>query len=228
MEKKYYSLCQVPIWHLLQRIKIGARKRASTFEEFKENRNGCIRITVVPLSLLAEYWLGGGLSSFSEQPGSPDDVCEREFTYKLFPEGTHTMEFVCKDGHVEPVNCYGFSALKVAFVSWKRMFEFHMEQKKYSKNMRKTLFKQETEYFTPENGYTLDKGCVYTTIKLGGEDFMRLYVTVSGAQAGAVDEICASEGMRAGQEFLEDINENINFNLKNPLNFSCSPDFKIM
>ena len=51
------------------------------------------------------------------------DICEREFIFKIDPRGSHTIQYVCEDGHTEPVNCYGYSALKTAWASWKRKFD---------------------------------------------------------------------------------------------------------
>lgn len=61
------------------------RRVADTYAEMKRNKNGCIRITMVPLSGLADEWLGG-----SEEDFNPQDVCEREFVFKINPEGKHT------------------------------------------------------------------------------------------------------------------------------------------
>ena len=201
--KNYNGLFELKYQDLIWRIVEGTRRAARVIPEFRNNTNGCIRITIVPLSELADTWLGGGLSDFGVyREVNARDVCEREFVYKLFPEGSHTMQFQCEDGHVEPVNCYGYSALKVAYASWKRRFDEWVQQNNIPEEIEAHEFQKQTEYFVAENGYSLDKGVIYTTVKLDGEDFLRLYVTVSGAQLGETDLQCAAAGLLAAQNYF--------------------------
>jgi len=224
MEKNYSNLYKIPYQKFISRIVIGVRGKATTIEGLAKTRNGAIRITMVPLSSLAEAWLGGGLSDFGEHPENVPDSCEREFVYKLFPDGSHTMQFECDD-HTEPVNCYGYSALKVAYASWKRKFDEWVSNNGIPKSLKDHEFQKQTQFFVTDNGYSMDRGVVLTTIKLDGKPFMRLYVTVSGAQTGETDERCALAGMLKGQIFLTEINENVEFSLDERLNFSFTPDF---
>ena len=99
----------------------------------------------MPLSQLAEAWLGGGLSDFGEFPDTNvHDVCEREYIYKLNPEGSHTIQFICEDGHTEPVNCYGYSALKVAYASWKRQFDKWVQDNDIPETLEAQEFSKKT------------------------------------------------------------------------------------
>ncbi len=184
MEKDYNCLFHVSSQRLVMGTVWATRHKAMAYPEIQESKNGCIRITMVPLSSWADAWLGGigGFDAF--------DVCEREMVYKLHPEGSHTMQYVCEDKTEVPVNCYAYSALKVAFVSFLR-----------NKCKRKVTDLPETVYIA-DNGWTRDKGAVYMTVYLSGDAFLRFYVTVSGFQKGEDDEICAIAGLKAAQDFL--------------------------
>ena len=194
LEKKD-SLRNISFQKLILKSVVNTRQAACDIPEMKESKNGNIRVTYIPLCELAEDWIGGGLSMFSQDPGTPSDICERELNFKIHPAGSHTMQFVCPDGHIEPVNCYGFSALKVAYYSFKRQ--------RLLKKMRK-MIRYPKKYFREENGYTTDKGTVCATIWMDGQEFMRIYWTVSGAQTGEDDERCALVGMRTLKTNLED------------------------
>ncbi len=226
MEKTYTELLKIPYQNLVNRIVIGVRGKATTIDELAKSRCGAIRITMVPLSSLCEAWLGGKLSDFGERlEVNTHDVCEREFVYPLFPGGSHTMQYTCEDGHIEPVNCYAYSALKVAYASWKRKFDKWVDDNDIPENLADHEFHVQTQFFAADNGYSLDEGVVYTTTQLNDQEFLRLYVTVSGAQTGKVDMDCAVEGMRMGQEFFEKIDSNIEFELDEQLNFLCIPEY---
>lgn len=183
MERDYDCLFHVSSQRLVMEIAQAARYKAMTYPEIQESKNGCTRITMAPLSSWADAWLGG-IGDFDA-----NDVCEREMVYKLHPEGSHTMQYVCEDKTEVPVNCYAYSALKVAFVSFLR------------KCKRKVADLPATVYIA-DNGWARDEGTVYMTVYLDGEAFLRLYVTVSGFQKGEDDEICAIAGLKAAQDFL--------------------------
>lgn len=191
--------------NLLWRIVGGVRRAARAIPVFRDSHNGCIRITVVPLSREADAWLGGGTCDFGAPEASADivDICEREFVYKIDPRGSHTIQYVCDDGHTEPVNCYGYSALKIAFASWKRKFAATTRKGELLDDVLTNVhYRQETQFFTEDNGWSVHEGAVYTTVMLNGEDFIRLYVCVSGAKASE-DKQCALAGMLEAQEYLE-------------------------
>lgn len=202
MEKNYGCLSGVKYQNLVTRIVEETRKKAHTYREVRKNKNGCIRITLVPLSGLADEWLGG-MGSFAFDA---HDVCERELVFKLDPKGSHTMNYVCENGREVPVNCYGYSALKVAFASFMRKQGWIATSLPNSD-------------YVEANGWSQDEGSVYATITLNGGDFLRIYVTVSGFQSGRDDRDCALVGMKATNDFLLEVNEEAK------LNFACSPDF---
>lgn len=205
MGKNYDCLFNLKYQNLIWRIVTATRQASSTIPEIRDSKNGCVRVTLVPLSQLADDWLGGGLSNFGQHPEDGiRDVCEREFVYKLHPEGSHTVRYVCQDGHTEPVNCYSFSALKVAHASWKRQFDAWVEEHEMPDDLVSAEYLRQTEYMTAENGYSFEDGTVCLTIRLDGEDFLRLYVTVSGAQESINDERCAFAGTSEAQEYFSE------------------------
>lgn len=196
---------------MLHRIKMAARRVARGIPVFRDSHNGCIRITLVPLSLDAEKWLGGELSgngyfrqtnesSGEEELETCPDVCEREFVFKIDPRGSHTIEWKHPDdGHVELVNCYAYSALKTAWAS----FKMKMRSKPYREKINKLLGDGRfLKVFCEENGWSQHEGTVYTTISVKGEAFLRLYVCVSGAKSSE-DKQCALAGMLAAQEYFQ-------------------------
>lgn len=212
MEKNYAELLNLNgVSHetMLCRIKMAVRRVAKDIPAFRDSHNGCIRITLVPLSLEGEKWLGGGLSdngyfrqtnesSGEEELETCPDVCEREFVFKIDPRGSHTIKWIdLDDGHIELVNCYAYSALKTAWVSWK----MKMRDKAHRGEIKSLLGDKTARCFIEENGWSQHEGSVYTTISVGGEDFLRLYVCVSGADASE-DKQCALAGMLAAQELF--------------------------
>lgn len=189
MEKKS-NLLDLKYQDLLWRIVGAVRREARTIPLFRDSHNGCIRITIVPLTQDADIWLGGGTSDFGEFPEvNIADVCEREFVYKIDPRGSHTIQCVCEDGHTEPVNCYGYSALKTAWACWKR-------------KMRKSSDEPYMGCFTEDNGWSVHDGSVCTTVTLDGKDFCRLYVCTSGAKSSE-DKQCSLAGILEAQECFE-------------------------
>lgn len=199
MEKKSNLLdLNLKYQDLLWRIVGAMRRRARNVPAFRDSHNGCIRITIVPLSRIADEWLGG-LNDYRRGHLGMEivDTCEREFVFKIDPRGSHTIQCVCEDGHTEPVNCYGYSALKTAWASWKR-------------KMRKSFGEPYMRYFTEENGWSMHDGSVYTTITLDGEDFIRLYVCTSGAESSE-DKECSLAGILEAQECFVHYGDRVKF-----------------
>lgn len=205
MEKKS-NLLELKYQDLLWRIVRAVRRQARTIPAFRDSHNGCIRITIIPLTQDADTWLGGELSSFQrfdhEHMGREImDVCEREFIFKIDPRGSHTIQYVCEDGHTEPVNCYGYSAMKTAYTSWKRKFDDAVRNG-LGETFSDFQFRQHTQFFTEDNGWSMHDGSVCTTVTLGGENFCRLYVCTSGAKSSE-DEECSLAGILEAQEYFE-------------------------
>lgn len=210
--------------NFFSRVIDGVRSKAATIEELRESRNGAIRITAVPLLETADAWLGGGIGNFGKHPGDVADVCEREFVAKLFPDGSHTMKYQCEDGSVEIVDCYSYSAMKIAYLSWKNKFDKWVEEYDIPDDLEYAEFQKQSQSLKPDNGYAIDKGVILTTLNFAGKPFMRFYVSVSGAQTGEIDEECTLAGILSGQRLLEETNARISAS-GGHVGFSLSPDF---
>lgn len=227
MEKRYdclFDLIFAGLGHqmLVREIRSAVRRAARTVPTFRDSKNGCIRITIVPLSPLADMWLGGGLSEYSEDPeglGEVEDICEREYIFKIHPTGSHTIQWKDpKDGHVEPVNCYGYSALKTAWAAKVRQWQ----------NVNRPIEPcPASGYYVEENGWSMHEGAVCAEVKYKDEDFIRLYVCTSGAKSEE-DLNCSLVGMIAAQKFFERASEVFSARAARSRFFTMSPDFVSM
>lgn len=199
MEKKYKSVLadknlsdygyQAMLWRTVGAV----RRKAQTIPIFRDSHNGCIRITVVPLTQDADEWLGGGLSGYFLEPNGNGilEIPEREFVFKIDPRGSYTIQYVCEDGHTEPVNCYGYSALKTAWA-----LDQHRRRKAGDSS------EPYMGYFIEENGWSTHCGVACTTITLNGEDFIDLCVCTSGAKSSE-DKECSLAGILEAQRWFE-------------------------
>lgn len=189
---------------LLWRIVGGARRKAETIPTFRDSRNGCIRICLIPLCRNADNWLGE-LSCYTYPPGVGVvvDRCEREFVFNIDPSGSHVIQWQDPNivNHVEPVSCYAYSALKMAYAKWKHQLRLQLSRGEIAQEAYDQQFREQTKYFTEENGWSRHKGAVGMTVQLRDEDFMQVFVCVSGADSRD-DHACALEGMLEAQEFF--------------------------
>ena len=187
---------------MLDCIVESAREAAGKIPVFAKTGNGCIRVTMVPLCQRADEWLGGG--SKCDDAGFILDVCEYERVYKISPTGSHTILYTCDDEHVEPVNCYGYSALKTAYASRLRKFGFQRRDDKEA---------IESGYFCEENGWSTHFGSTVMTVSYVNSntdehaDLMRIYICVSGAESHVV-HACASFDMMKLILFFTQSSEN--------------------
>lgn len=202
--EKTTKLLDLSCQGLIRRIVRAVRKTARTIPVFRDSHDGCVRITIVPLSQEADVWLGGGMSDFGESPEvDTADICGQEFTYKIDPRGSYTIQYVCDDGHIEPVNCYGYSALKTGFALWKWQFERAERKGELGDTFADFSYHQHVQFCIEENGWSTQAGAVYTTITRGGEDFACLCICTSGAESSG-DEACSLAGMLEAQKALAD------------------------
>lgn len=170
------------------------RKEAMKVEVFRRGKNGCIRLTLVPLCKEEDDWMGGGFyREFRGHMGVViPDACEREYVFKIHPLGSHTVQYICEDGHTEPVNCYAYSALKTAWRSYVQRKGVAMAEE-----MKKS------GCMTEENGWSSHEGSLCVMIAVDGRDFLRMYCCVSGATSEE-DARCATRGVLETQTvFLE-------------------------
>lgn len=200
MEKKS-NLLDLKYQDLIWRIVGAVRRQARTIPAFRDSHNGCIRITAIPLFQGTDEWLGGELYDnryFDRESMGHEivDICEREFVFKIDPRGSYTIQWVDpKDGHIEPVNCYGYSALKTAWA-----LDQHRRRKAGDSS------EPYMGYFIEENGWSTHCGAACTTITLNGEDFIDLCVCTSGAKQDK-DMECSLAGILEAQEFFEHYSE---------------------
>lgn len=185
MEKKTVSLTSVLMDLYLGAILRDAlretRRVAQEVEVFRTSRNGCVRFTVTPLTEEADIWLGPGHADGVADVFDLGDICKREFVYPIFPRGSHTIEWKGDDGHIEPVNCYGYSALKTAFRS------------KFDRSENSPT-PENPGFYVEDNGWSAEHGSVRSQVCYAGKPVMWFYVCVSGATAEE-DEHCALAGL---------------------------------
>ncbi len=183
---------------LVVKVVRSIREAAEEVKIFRESHNGCIRLTFVPLCWEADVWLGG-LSEYDEF-GKVIDVNEYEFVRKIHPGGSHTIQWVDpKDGHVEPVNCYAYSALKVAYLS--RLCREGLT--------RATDSGREKGHFIEENGWSTHAGASVTTAYYGDIPLFRMYATVSGAES-TEDAECSRAGIKGSHALITNTHEQLN------------------
>ncbi len=95
---------------LVKKIRDAIRERAQVIPCFRKHRNGAVRILFYPSSEEADEWLGG-LSNISV-----NDIADYEYTFSITPDGRRVKTDTW-DGVEQKVDCYAFSALKIAHCS---------------------------------------------------------------------------------------------------------------
>ena len=167
---------------LLKNIRDAARTKAEEIPKFQGR--GCIRVTAVPCKKAADIWLGG-LSDFDHS-----DRTEYEHVFSIVPGGTHTAIF-----NGERINTYVYSALKVAQCSLARKQGAGL----CSGSMLPGV---DNSDLTEENGWSTCYGALCVEIKDSlGEDFARIYISVSGADEED-DLKCAFAGGQAISKYM--------------------------
>lgn len=143
----------------------GVRHAACQVPEFRNTGNGCIRITMTPLHPAAAVWMG--------QRPTIYDARTQEWVSKIRPGGSYVIDWKDpEDGHTEPVNCFGYSAIKTAWAMYKLE---HPEDNPCPRDLQ--------DLFCEENGWSTHEGSVGTIIRLNGERFVELYICTSGAKS---------------------------------------------
>ncbi len=186
--KKYHEL--------VVKIRDAIRKKAQDVPKFKESGNGAIRILAYPLNKEADFWLGG-LGYFDS---GFKDIPDYEVTFAITPGGSRVIEGVW-DGEKQKVDCYAYSALKIAHCS---------RAQDLGKGLVSGLDLGES-YLEEDNGYSAHPGAICVEINHlsasgNREDFCGIYVCVSGADS-ADDEICAFEAINVIKDFFENEDE---------------------
>lgn len=194
MERKYFnSLSHI---ELVKQIVSAVQAAAAEVPKFADSHNGCIEVLMIPLNKEVDDWLGG--ASICDAGGRIIEANEYGFTRKIHPQGTHTIEVTCKDGHVEPVNCFGYVHLKIAYAARKRALTAAGRAEELKKDAESGLYVE-------ENGYSMDKGIVGLTVFIRGRDWkeslLRIWVGVSGASEEE-DYACAMVGVQTAETIL--------------------------
>lgn len=158
---------------LVRDIRDAVRVRAETVPKFSDEGNGAIRILAYPCCNEADDWLGG-LSTF----GRKDDIADYEHTFAITPGGSRVVTGVW-DGVKQKVDCYAYSALKIAHCSLAQDLGYTAVS---GLDLR-------TKYLTEDNGYGPHPGALCFEIGKRTDDssdpepFCGIYVCVSGADS---------------------------------------------
>lgn len=201
-----------PYLELVTQIRDAVRKKAQEVPVFKKTGNGAIRILAYPLCKEADEWLGG-LSDFSD-PENPD-IVDYEHTFAISAGGSRVITGVY-DGVEQTVDCYAFSALKVAHCSRAQDLGAGLVSGLDLNN----------PYLTEDNGYGPYKGALCVEVWKRNQTFeatevalheryFGIYVCVSGADSED-DLKCAKVGVEAICEFFSE-----------PVRLGYSPNFKL-
>ena len=180
---------------LIYKIVTEVRTEAMKVPKFRDSRNGAIRICASPKTKRADDCIGG-LGVFDRvvlEDGcySVNDTPYYEWTYSIMPGGSCTITGVW-DGVKQTVNCFAFSALKIAHC---------MKAQEEGAGFRSGLKLKRSKYLTPDNGYGPYSGAIVFEIKDGEKnDFLYLYVCVSGVDS-ADDEKCAAAAIPVVSDF---------------------------
>ena len=171
--------------NLVFKIRDVIREKAKGVERFKEG-NGAIRILLYPLCAEADRSLGG-MSTFSDMV---KDIVDYEFTYASAPGGSRVIEGIW-DGYKQKVDCYAFSALKIAHCS--RVQDLGL-------GLRSGI-----DIGIPDakedNGYGPYPGAVCFEIYKCGNPYTYIFVCVSGADSKD-DLKCALSAVDVVKEYF--------------------------
>lgn len=187
-----------PYLKLVAQVRDAVREKAQEVPVFKETGNGAIRILAYPLCKEADEWLGG-LSDFSD-PENPD-IVDYEHTFAISAGGSRVITGVY-DGVEQTVDCYAFSALKIAHCS-------------HAQDLGAGLISGldlNNPYLTEDNGYGPHKGALCVEVQRLDEyddtdeiayyyDYCGIYICVSGADSES-DLECAKAGVNDINDFF--------------------------
>ncbi|MBQ3296887.1 hypothetical protein IJH01_02035 [Candidatus Saccharibacteria bacterium] len=192
---------------LIKEIRDAVREKAQEIPKFKESGNGAIRILAYPLCREADEWLGG-LSAFGSNPADKNDIVDYEYTFAITPGGRRVITGKWDDDtELQTVDCYAYSALKIAHCS-----RVQDEGAGLSSGIDLKI-----PHLTEDYGYADHPGAVCmeiyrrkadplmdTTEPDGNlEQFCLIYVCVSGADS-LDDEKCALSSVRTVCNFFAD------------------------
>ncbi len=184
---------------LVLRIVNSIREKAQSVPVFKESGNGAIRICAYPLCKEADDWFGGfghfPDDNSSEGQRTPVDIPDYEHTFAIAPGGSRVIKGTW-DGVEQTVDCYAYSALKIAHCS---------RAQDLGLGLISGLDLQDPNLLE-ENGYASHKGAIAFEISVchhpeSLKDFCGIYVCVSGAKSDE-DLMCAAAAIDIVKEFF--------------------------
>lgn len=170
MEKSLTSIfMDLPLAGIVKGTLNACREAAEEIPVFKETRNGCYVTMYVPLCPEADVWLGG--MSVCDGKGKFLDVHEYVSANTVLPGGSHTIQWKDPtDGHTEPVNCYAYATMKIAYLS-----------RLVKEGISCCESDLKANEYLDANGYAKHKGAVCTTVYRRCQPLFRVYDAVSGA-----------------------------------------------
>lgn len=183
---------------LVKQIREVVRKKAQEIPKFREEGNGAIRILAYPECEEADTWLGG-LGNFSKHPY---DIPDYEVTFAITSGGSRVITGIW-GGVKQKVDCYAFSALKIAHCSLAQDLGY---------NLLSGLDLGDP-HLTEDNGYGPYYGALCVEVSKHQERFCGIYVCVSGADSKD-DLKCAFKAVEVINNFFADEPEE--FELKTP------------
>ena len=176
------------------KIRDVVRDKAQEIPKFREGSGGgAIRILAYPACREADDWFGG-LGDFSK---TPYDIPDYEVTFAIKTGGSRVTTGVW-DGVEQRVDCYGYSALKIAHCSLAQDLGVGLLS---GLNLHKP-------HLTEDNGYGPYLGALCVEVNWTNGDniikpFCGIYVCVSGADS-ADDLRCAIAAIEVIKEFFTD------------------------
>ncbi len=195
-ELKYQDL----VWQIVRAV----RRQARNISVPHSIHDGCIRVAITPLSRVANEWLGG-MNDYLWKSREIVDLCEQSFVFQADPSGSYTIRRRNYEGEVETFFTEACTAAMAAYVSRKTWLE-------HVRNTPNTPHISAGD-FVPDNSSGLSdrKGALCTIVKLDGEDFVGLTVSVFIGEPSE-DERCALNGLVAAQEFFQKCSGVMKFN----------------
>lgn len=169
------------------------RERAMGVPKFRKDGNGCIRILLYPCCEEADERFGG-LSKFS---ADGNDIADYEYAFAITPGGSRVIVADTDDGGQCKVDCYAYSAMKIADCS-------HAQD--VGAGLLSGIVNDPS--LTEDCGYGHYRGALCIVVKKvditsGTEsDYCMIYVCVSGADASE-DQNCAAAAIAAIEDFFK-------------------------
>lgn len=183
---------------LVKQIREVVREKAQEIPKFREEGNGAIRILAYPECEEADTWLGG-LGDFSKRPY---DIPDYEATFAITSGGSRVITGIW-DGVEQTVDCYAFSALKIAHCSLAQDLGYNLL----------SGLDLDDPHLTEDNGYGPYYGALCVEVRKERSRFCGIYVCVSGADSKD-DLKCAFEAVGVIEKFFAE--EPMEYELKTP------------